>query len=299
MRRGFTLIELLVVVAIIATLISILLPSLQQARASAKTVVCLSNVRQWGTGMLFWSDEHNDDLPWDGFSSDNLAEKAYPDGRLAYEVDFFYANAVPPYVASERYDDIMEQAVARGRAKDVPIPGSSSIFICPSAKFPNSGIDELTPEPPYPIAGTPYFFYFYYVMNSKLENGSRAKWDVGFSGGEEKAYMGMIREPSSTVLLFDLRATDAEFGNEEIPKTMEDKNLDRIHANWTRMAMRHRKGSSTLFADGHAAIVDTLYANMRQDPDYIGNKLNPNARAGRNTGYNQPDLIWSPLTRAN
>jgi prepilin-type N-terminal cleavage/methylation domain-containing protein len=54
---AFTLIEVLVVVAIIALLISILLPSLRQARDLAKLTVCLTNQKNIGNGMqMYWSD---------------------------------------------------------------------------------------------------------------------------------------------------------------------------------------------------------------------------------------------------
>jgi prepilin-type N-terminal cleavage/methylation domain-containing protein/prepilin-type processing-associated H-X9-DG protein len=56
---GFTVIELLVVVAIIALLMAILLPSLQKARAHAKTVLCSSNLHHVGLAMgnyLYISD---------------------------------------------------------------------------------------------------------------------------------------------------------------------------------------------------------------------------------------------------
>lgn len=47
-RRGFTLVELLVVVAVIALLVSILLPSLAGARRRGRALVCMSNMRQLG-----------------------------------------------------------------------------------------------------------------------------------------------------------------------------------------------------------------------------------------------------------
>ncbi len=62
-RRGFTLIELLVVVAIIALLVSILLPSLASAREGARAAICLSNLKQLALGTTMYTQDYKSTLP--------------------------------------------------------------------------------------------------------------------------------------------------------------------------------------------------------------------------------------------
>ena len=58
-RAAFTLIELLVVVAIIALLLSILLPSLERARAQARQVLCLTNLKSQGRAVFFYAEDND------------------------------------------------------------------------------------------------------------------------------------------------------------------------------------------------------------------------------------------------
>lgn len=62
-RRGFTLIELLVVISIIATLMSLILPAIQNAREAARRIECLNNMRNVGTAVLANAAKRGDQIP--------------------------------------------------------------------------------------------------------------------------------------------------------------------------------------------------------------------------------------------
>lgn len=60
---GFTLTDVLVSLAVMALLVGLLMPAMSSVREVARRVVCASNIRQVGIGLILYADSNRDRLP--------------------------------------------------------------------------------------------------------------------------------------------------------------------------------------------------------------------------------------------
>ncbi len=121
-RTAFTLVEMLVTLAIAATLVSLAAAGWSSALSQARSVTCLSNLRQWGIAMQCYVNDNDGYLPRRGQGVQQF---------WIYDRPTDWFNALPPYLGLPTLADLVAK-------NDLPQPGKKSIFVCPSAEKSNT-----------------------------------------------------------------------------------------------------------------------------------------------------------------
>lgn len=243
--HGFTLIELLVVVAILALLISILLPSMSGARKQSKALLCMTNLRSQGQAGFVYAGVFNDwmirGIGCEDYS-DLRGDRRY-DVNVPFNEYITYAIALLPGLA---YDG---KITGLWIANDGPQPELRRLFnTIPQLSCP------AFPEPNQPLAYTSSAFAIPYTNNNLANDEQGPAGDAYKPQPGNVDYFGHFRYtkiPSPARLII---ATEAH-------RSLR-KNQYRWHhafysnmlpfGTWPRIAndVRHPSGLNALFFDG-------------------------------------------------
>lgn len=181
--RAASVVELLAVIAIIAMLLAMLLPNLQQAKQQVRKVLCQSNLRQWSAASDFYRRDWREYLPTEGHG-----------GKLGnewgYDVADAWYNVLPPYLNAPSYRDV--EGVGK-HIKDFP---ELDVWICPAKN-----------QTPAFKSGSGKNLY-HYGMNAVLDGmgtpDKPSKDTPDFPDQEKPIRADKFREPSRTVYMFDI-----------------------------------------------------------------------------------------------
>lgn len=321
-KKAFTLVELLVVIGIIALLIGILLPALNKARESSRSIKCASNIRQLGVAMQFYINENKGILPHGG-------DPRYTDNdgdRAARSVGWWDDPALWINVAARNIykRSYSEMQLDPGTQLPNNLTGNS-VFVCPSARDAGTsqggsnevatagGYHQMYGHPnrlptPNPIgakftagttdtggattasAGGARNIYISYGFNAKID--STLAGGVGAAPVYVRA--ARLKQSTEVALLVERR-----MNLYEIDKVLSDaygspggnalptRKLNRLKAKWDYFSGRHNKGGYILMADGHVQWLSQR--DVLLPPGY--NPSTPNGAT-----FNQPGkVIWDPF----
>ncbi len=251
-RRGFTLIELLVVVAIIAVLISILLPSLKNARSQARKILCMTHLSSQGKVMTMYAQENQD----------RILRGEFSDGRPG-EPNIGWGTYFTSLLKMLHYDGPMTDSNGSGiwRSPALLSAALASIpqYQCPSFPFEDSPLDYVASAMPIP----------YTTFNESRDNVARPPGHVwtGEGGLRWPNYIGREAlshldryQPGRLILVTESHATLGDklavpgqpspirfhhfFFTSQLPFGFSPRMLNDA---------RHLQQVNALFFDGHAA----------------------------------------------
>lgn len=267
--KAFTLVELLVVVAIIALLVSILLPSLGRAKEQARIAVCLTNVRNIGSAFDLYINESDGWYPqgtgWGGTvgmrSWDMVLQPFYENyGVLHCPSD----NAARPWRRNwnDRYwcSEITEEEgrYARSYAGNYMVVGKGGSEY--GDKYPESDNGEGPDTWPEGPGSNPYSGSSHYPWPAYRHNVSE------------------VEMAADTVLLSEMWESfyhpgDSGYAQEWIPNHYSQYwgattvYYDSREGRRTTFYHHDEKSANFLFCDGHAATLPKNHPNLSDDGD--------------------------------
>jgi prepilin-type N-terminal cleavage/methylation domain-containing protein/prepilin-type processing-associated H-X9-DG protein len=283
-KKGFTLIELLVVVAIIALLISILLPSLSRARELAKRAVCGSNQRGIGQGMHIYANDNQDWFPHHYYNASN--DDTAPGGEWNSGVEWLTHLGEdyhrPTSTTSHSTDNHPSRSLFLLIISGQSTPGS---FVCPSAgdteddlrnygaaSSGGSGVSAAQPgRNRFDFRGFLSLSYGYQVPYGRRGK-PRATLDVRMPVGADKGPYSSAGNANSDLNFVADKWSGINMAEEgdmgDTPQDILSQNIDK----WRPYNSGNHtgEGQNVMFVDGHAEFVKRPITGVNNDNIYTG-----------------------------